>query len=56
VNESIAFVANTYLSAKADADAVEDLCDHLHGLLLSRPPESQAIARGDRTNEISTFL
>jgi len=40
----IAFLANKYLSAKADAEveAVEELCDHLHGLLLSRRPESPA--------------
>jgi len=40
----IAFLANRYLSAKADAEqeAVEDLCDHLHGLLLSRRHESPA--------------
>jgi hypothetical protein len=38
----LAFLANRDLSAKADAEqeAVEDLCDHLHGLLLSRRPES----------------
>jgi len=40
----LAFLANKDLSAKADAEqeAVEDLCDHLHGLLLSRRPESPA--------------
>jgi biopolymer transport protein ExbB/TolQ len=49
----IAFLANRYLSAKADAEveAVEELCDHLHGLLLSRRPESP-----DRVNEVSTLL
>jgi biopolymer transport protein ExbB/TolQ len=38
----LGFLANKYLSVKADAEveAVEDLCDHLHGLLLSRRPES----------------
>ena len=42
----IAFLANRYLTAKAEAEqeAVEDLCDHLHGLLLSRRPESPAAA------------
>jgi len=38
----MAFIASKYLSAKAEAEvqSVEDLCDHLHGLLLSRRPES----------------
>jgi len=38
----MAFIANRYLSAKADAEvqSVEDLCDHLHGVLLQRRPAS----------------
>ena len=38
----IAFIEYKYLSAKADAEveSVEELCDHLHGLLLQRRPES----------------
>jgi biopolymer transport protein ExbB/TolQ len=40
----IAFIAYKCLSAKADAEvlAVEELCDHLHGLLLLRRQESSS--------------
>jgi biopolymer transport protein ExbB/TolQ len=46
----IAFIAYKFLSAKADAEveAVEELCDHLHGLLLSRRHESTSSARAPR--------
>jgi len=42
----IAFIANKYLSTKAETEveSVEDLCDHLHGLLLSRRPEAARVS------------
>src|SRR5262249_41212992 len=38
----MAFIANKYLSARADAEveSVEELCDHLQGVLLQRRPAS----------------